>query len=556
MLTDKLIKIIENVAGTELSVTLSRPQKQFGHFATNVAMKLAKKQGVNPRKVADKIAESIATNDMIEKAEVAGPGFINITLTDQAWLSELKDILNKDITTNSSKYKDKIIVTEYSDPNPFKELHIGHLYTTVVGDAVSNLIAAGGGQVHKVNFGGDVGMHVAKAMWAIIKHLDGEHPNNLDQVKENERPAWLSARYVEGASAFEDDDQSQAEIKAINKKIYKLHTDKDHDSDFARIYWTCRQWSYDYFDNFYESLNTKFEKYYPESENAVLGAETVKQHVGDVYTESDGAIVFMGEDHDLHTRVFINNEGLPTYEAKDVGLALAKKRDYDFDQTVIITGNDIAEYMKVVIKSLEQFEPEIAHGTVHITHGQVKMTGGVKMSSRLGNVLSATEVIEAVRTLAEEQQPDSKVDSSIAAIKYGFLKQSIGPDVIFDAKESVSLEGKSGPYLQYANARASSILAKADSKGADFSTLEEDEADFLRKIAEYKDVLRESIEELAPHKVALYLYDLAQTFNRFYEKNRVLDDPRSEIRVSLVKAYQKVLRSGLKILNIETPKKM
>jgi len=556
MLTDKLKEIIETAAGNDSLVTLTRPQKQFGHFATNIAMKIAKKQGVNPRKVADKIAASIIDNDMIVKAEVAGPGFINITISDSVWLDELKRLLEDGITAKNPTYDGKVIVTEYSDPNPFKELHIGHLYTTVIGDAISNLIKVGGGEVHKVNFGGDVGMHVAKAMWAIIKHLGGELPDKLTEVDEADRPAWLSARYVEGSSAFENSETFQVEIRDLNKRIYKVVTDKDHESDFAKIYWTCRQWSYDYFDSFYANLGTKFERYYPESENAALGAETVKSHVGDVYSESDGAIVFVGEKHGLHTRVFINNQGLPTYEAKDIGLALAKKRDYKFDKTVIITGNDIAEYMKVVVKSLEQFEPELAKGTIHITHGQVKMSGGVKMSSRLGNVLSATDVIGAVRKLAQEQQPDSKVDSSIAAIKYGFLKQGIGPDVIFDAKESVSLEGKSGPYLQYANARANSVLTKTTLTDEISNDLETDESELLRKIAEYEDILRDAINELAPHKVALYLYDLAQTFNRFYEKNRVIDDGRSSLRAQLVKAYQKILQHGLKILNIATPEKM
>src|SRR5262249_21676567 len=156
---------------------------------------------------------------------------------------------------------------------------------------------------------------------------------------------------IEGTRAYEENESAKAEVVALNKRIYQLHTDNDHDSSLAQIYWTCRQWSYDYFDKFYERIGTRFEKYYPESEVSPIGLKTVREQIGQVYEESDGAVIFNGEKYDLHTRVFINSEGLPTYEAKEVGVLMKKWQDYHFDQSVIITGNDIIEYMKVVLKS-------------------------------------------------------------------------------------------------------------------------------------------------------------------------------------------------------------
>lgn len=529
-------------------VVIDVPEAQFGDYTTNVAMRIAKIKAENPRDVAHIIAKELSTKDEIASVSVAGPGFINITIKDEVIIQTMVS------TDHAVPYDKQTVVLEYSDPNPFKELHVGHLYTSIVGDAIANLVQVGGGNVHRVNFGGDVGMHVAKAMWGILHALNGVHPEKLTTIDSNDHARWLSEQYVAGSHAFETDENAKSEITELNKKIYTVTSSGDKETPLAQIYWTCRTWSYEYFDQFYASIGSGFEKYYPESENAQLGVDTVKSHLGDVYEKSDGAIVFKGEKYNLHTRVFINKEGLPTYEAKDVGVALAKWRDYTFDKSIIITANDITEYMKVVVKSIEQFEPEIAKRTQHITHGNVKMKGGVKMSSRLGNVLRAVDVIDSVREAASKNYKDSKHDATLAAIKFAFLKQRVGPDVIFDIDESVSLEGKSGPYLQYAHARANSILSKVTNiQQRVTDELQPQERLLAREIAHYQMVLEDAITTLEPHTIATYLYELTQTFNRFYEDNRVLDDERTAIRASLVRAYKTVLNHGLSILNIEAP---
>jgi len=402
-----------------------------------------------------------------------------------------------------------------------------------------------------------VGLHVGKSMWAIVRHLGGENPDKLADIPEAERSAWLGQRYVEGNNAYEDNESAKAEIVTVNKRVYQVLAEDDHDSPFAQIYWTCRQWSYDYFDAFYNRIGTHFEKYYPESSVAPLGLATVKeQYEKGVYKDSDGAVVFEGEPYGLHTRVFINSHGLPTYEAKDVGLIMAKWRDYHFDRSVIITGNDIVEYMKVVLKSIEQFQPELAEHTTHITHGNVKLAGGVKMSSRKGNFLRAVDVLD-IATEANKQATGRDDERAIlGAIKYSFLKQRIGADIIYVPEESVSLEGNSGPYLQYAHARARSILAKAEQGTAAITGLEPGERSLARKISEYPDVVEKSVNELMPHHICTYLYELAQSFNRFYEHNRVIGDERQAIRLQLVSLYADVLRDGLGLLGITAPERM
>lgn len=535
----------------DVSIVLTRPEEQFGDYATNVALQLSKQLGKNPREVADalsvKIRESLA--DTVSDVSVARPGFINVKLSDKALLEAMK-------TQPVKSLEGRTVVAEYSDPNPFKVLHAGHLYTSVVGDAIANLLEHAGAKVHRVNFGGDVGLHVGKTMWAILRELGGEHPEKLDQIPEAERSEWMAKNYVAGTQTYEDDEQVKAEIIALNKRVYQLHDDNDHDSAFAKIYWTCRQWSYDYFDAFYQRIGTKFEKYYPESQTAPLGLKTVQEHIGDVYEKSDGAVVFDGEKYGLHTRVFINSEGLPTYEAKDVGLSMMKWQDYHFDESVIITGNDIVEYMKVVLKSIEQFEPKLAASTVHLTHGNVKLAGGVKMSSRKGNFLRAYDVLDAAAEANKAITGQDNEQTVLGAVKYSFLKTRMGGDIIYDPVESVSLEGNSGPYLQYAHARARSILRKVEGEPAEAETLEEGERSLVRKISEYAEVVDKAVADLMPHHIATYLYELAQVFNRFYEHNRVIDDPRQAVRLGLVQRYADTLQNGLELLGIPAPQQM
>lgn len=521
----------------------------LAQFQCNGALAVAKKAGKNPREIAQQLIESI-DDARIAKLEIAGPGFINIHVSDSA----LAENAQAAIAAQPKNHTGEVVVLEYSDPNPFKVLHAGHLYTSIVGSTLGRLLERGGAEVHHVNFGGDVGMHVSKTMWAIMQELGGEHPEKLDQIPVEERSQWMAACYVKGNNAFDDQESVHEEIKAMNKRVYALHSDNDHESPFAKIYWTTRQWSYDYFDAFYDRINTPFEKYYPESTVALSGIEKVKEQLAaGVYEESEGAVVFDGEKYGLHTRVFINSEGLPTYEAKDVGLSFLKKEEYDFDRSIIITGREQTTYMQVVLKSIEQFAPELAHATEHYTHGLVKLAGGEKMSSRKGNILRAVDIIDAAAESAEKATGSSDDSTVLGAIRYAFLKNSLGPDVLYDPEESVSIEGNSGPYLQYAHARARRILEKATAQPLAVTDFDERERSLALKLTEYPSVVEHAIETLAPHVVCSYLYELSQTFNSFYEHSRVVGDDREGIRLTLVSHYADILRDGLELLNIAAP---
>jgi len=536
----------------DIEPEVTRPNEQFGDYATNAALQLAGKLNKKPREIAEALAARLKEElkGQVSNITVAGPGFINLQLTDAGLLN----LIGK---KPHQWLKGKTVVAEYSDPNPFKVLHAGHLYTSVVGDAIANLLEAAGAKVHRVNYGGDVGLHVGKTMWAMLKDLRGEHPDKLSDVKTGQRAEWMAQAYIRGTQAYEDEPSAKVAIIELNKRVYRLHAENDRTSAFAQIYWTTRQWSYDYFNQFYERIGSRFEKFYPESAVAELGMKTVQEQLGKgVFEKSDGAVVFKGERHRLHTRVFINKEGIPTYEAKDIGLVMTKWQDYHFDRSIIVTGNEQAEYMAVVLKALEQFAPKLANATTHLTHGIVKLKGGVKMSSRRGNILRATDVLDAAADASRKITGKANDEVVLGAVKYAFLKQRIGGDIIYDPDESVSIMGNSGPYLQYAHARARSVLRKSPGSKIKAEGLEKDERSLARKISEFGEVEELAVKELMPHHICTYLYELAQSFNRFYEHSRVIGDPRENVRIGLVGAYADVLKRGLTLLNIPVPEKM
>ena len=549
-----IARAVQTRFGVTQAVQLSRPDAQFGDYATNVAMQLAKPLGRNPREIAEELADELRATNEFSEVSIAGPGFINVRLSDHALLALIG-------RAPQPIYGGQNIVFEYSCPNAFKELHTGHLYQTVFGDIASRLMLAGGAILQRTSFGGDVGLHVAKCLWGMVATLGGEDPAGLASVENDPfaRSRWISASYVRGAQAYEADADTKAAIDELNKTIYGFHEHNDHESPLAQIYWTTRQWSYDYFDAFYQLINVETLRYYPESQTAPVGMAVVREQLAKgLLKESDGAIVFEGdESKHLHTRVFVTSKGLPTYETKDIGVIWMEKQDYKFDHRYLLTGNDQKEYMRVVFAAAETFRPELAGTMTHLTNGTVKFADGKKMSSRLGNVTRALDVLDIVREKVRELVADDTMVETVTlgAIKYAFARYKLGGDIAFDIEETVSLQGNSGPYLQYAHARARRILEKTGLATAPTTVRDEDRA-LVRKLGEYSEVVDQAIRTLEPHHICNYLFELAQEFNRYYELNQVAGSEHEAHRAGMVTLYADTLAAGLAMLGIDAPDKM
>lgn len=531
---------------TQIEPQLSRPEEKFGDYATNAALQLAKQAAKAPQEIARMLSEELKQLPGVSEVSIAGPGFINIRLDDKTLFeAALK------ATELPKTLKDQEILNEYGDPNPFKEMHIGHLYTYIVGDAISGLLETGGATVRRLSYHGDVGPHVAKWLWGVHQEL-GWDAEAASHALQNQPDKGIGHYYSVGAKAYDEDPKAKSEIDDINAHVYA----KD-DADINRMYELGKTLSFDTFDKILDLLSIPTDKRYLESQSAQKGTEVVQQNIGKVFIESQGAVIYEGEKAGLHTRVFINSRGLPTYEAKDLGLAELKAQDYpQASRSIIMTASEQSEYFKVMLAALAEIDKPTAQKTTHISHGFLSLKSG-KMSSREGNVYAAMDLLLEVKAAVHKQYPDSPVRKEVtfAAVKYAFLKHRTGMDIVFDVEESISLEGNSGPYIQYAHARASSILDKAlhQSQPVPETVLDASERSLARKISEYPEVIQKASEELMPHHICTYLYELAQAFNRFYEASRIIGDEREVPRLALTKAYQQVLRHGLGILNIAAP---
>jgi arginyl-tRNA synthetase len=544
---DKAIAlVIRELFNVEKDVVFTRPEPQFGDYATNIALQLAKPLGKNPRDVAEEIAVKLREEGDYDEVSVAGPGFINIRLSD----SEL--VRQTQAHEVSHGRTGQTVVIETNNPNPFKAMHIGHAFNAILADTVANLLEEDGALVHRVSYHGDVGSHVGKSMWSLLRYINGDI-EKLHAIALKDRNSFMSRMYTEGASAYKEDEKAKQEINELAQQSFTLD-----DPLYKEVYETCKNWSFDEIKQIVARLgNKEIEKRYLESEADALGVETVKQHVGDVFNESDGALIFPGSNYGSFDNAFVSSRGRGLYGARDLGLMQLKNNDYHANKSYIVTAEEQRDYFRGVIKAAELCLPELNDVTVNISTGTVKLTTG-KMSSRTGDVVEINWLFEKIGEAIAERGGEATDDIIAGALRYQFLKIKIGSDVVFDINEAVSLHGNSGSYLQYAYARANSILNKSTEKNESLQSaaFNDSERALLRKMNEYGDVMKTAQSELLPHQICTYLYELAQEFNRFYEKNKVIGDAEEPKRIALVSLYAKTLRDGLATLGIVAPEKM
>lgn len=547
-------RIAEAIASLGIAIDSREVPLEFpadsahGDYASGIALSKAKDAGVSPRALAEKIVAGLGSIDGVASIDIAGPGFINFTRTPQAVADTLVRAQDAGWARGES-LSGRTIMVEYTQPNPFKPFHIGHLMSNAIGESVARLIEYAGASVVRANYQGDVGPHVAKCLWGV--RALGADVRDADD---------LGRAYAHGAAAYEDDPAAKAAIDAMNKQIY-AHTDPE----LEELYRAGRTASLEHFEVLYKVLGTQFDHYFFESETALKGEEIVRAHP-EIFVESEGARVFRGEEHGLHTRVFITSHGTPTYETKEIGLETLKQELYPtVDTFVITTAVEQKEYFAVVKAALALLDAKLAQKLIHISHGMMRFASG-KMSSRKGNVITGesllTSLIEVARERAKETRSDNlealAKDVAVAGIKFQILRGAAGKDIVYDEERALSLEGDSGPYLQYAYARTQAVLGKAAAAGivpkVDSAAVPTPVA---RLLVRFPAIAERAAREYAPHHVAQFLIELAGAFNSWYAQEQILDGtPAAAHKLALVSGIGTTLRDGLWLLGIRAPEKM
>lgn len=526
-----------------------------GDYATNVAMVASKIVGQNPRELATQIVSKLEGQiEYVEKIEIAGPGFINFHLSRDFFAEEVSRI-NGDSENwgKNDTYADKEVLLEYTSPNLFKPLHVGNLVGNIIGESIARLYEMSGAAVRRINYPSDIGLTVAKGVWGLTK--TGGNPEDI---------AALGEAYRAGNDAYENDESAKKDIEAVNRALYA-----GTDEMLAMLRAKGIETSKGKLDELCALLGTTFDTVIYESEAGPKGTDIVREHTGDIFEESEGAIVYKGEKVGLHTRVFLNSQGLPTYEAKDLGNFAIKTATYpNWDTSVIVTGNEQAEYFKVEYAAIRDvFNVPEEKTLLHVPTGFLTLTTG-KMSSRKGNVLTGESILEELQEESLKKAESSRTEDvvtlgkevAVAALKYQILKHSIGSNIVFDKEKALSFEGDSGPYLQYTNARIGSVIEKASAAGigGDAHAFPEVPYELERLVYRFPEVTESALDEREPHQVVTYLTQLAGAFNSFYAAEKIADasDAHAPYKVALAHAVSVTLKNGLWALGIKAPTSM
>ena len=534
---------------------------KFGDYQCNDALKFAKKAKANPREVGAKVAEALKGNDVFEKVEIAGPGFLNLTVSS-AWLnSQLADLGSRPRCGIPQKGTGKKIVIDYSSPNAAKQMHIGHIRSTVIGCAIDRIFRSLGYDVIADNHLGDWG-----TQFGIL--IKGYRELLTDDERENLTVANLEKCYVLSAAKAKEEDGVWKD--ACKQELVKL---QQGDKDNLALWKRFIDISIGEFDRMYAKLGVKFDTYRGESyyNDTMPGVVAKLQEMG-LAVESEGALVVNLESEKLGVAIVRKSDGGYNYTTSD--LACVKTRGEEYDPERIIYVTDARQQLH--FKQWFSIAAKMGYTTklVHVPFGLMSYQGKA-ISTREGNLIKLDELLaEAKRRaydIVKERGGDEKLAEQIGygAVKYSDLSHDPITDIDFSWDKALALEGNSGPYLQYAYARVCSLLEKAGSgtdgasgapepmpKDVGFAVSTSSEKRLALQLLEFPGAVVRAAEAYKPSVLADYLFQTAQLYSSFYQSSPILKSEPSvrAARLKLCELFGKVLSTGLGLLGIDTPR--
>ncbi|MEN9881382.1 MAG: hypothetical protein RLZZ308_565 [Candidatus Parcubacteria bacterium] len=582
MNTHAIISQALKSVASQVVFTLEIPaSRSHGDYATNIAFPLAKVRGVSPIVCAEELVSSLTEElkTVVARVEVASPGFINFFLHD-AVVREM----NTGRVVTTSLVNNHVLV-EHSSPNLFKPFHIGHLMNNIVGEFVARAIAKGGARVEVLCFPSDISFGIAKAVYVWKKDREEGKAVSIEVLEQDASIEsfkkvvdYFGQCYVRGVALAKENPELEKEIREIAKNLYsEIESGGVNTLTDDYLLWSrARNINQEYFRQVIEGIGSKMGTTIYESEVSGTGKDIVEKNLPHVFTESEGAIVYIPDEErkDINTSVFINSEGHPTYEAKDIGLIYKKFTEHGaVDRSYFITDNEQTHHFKVVLDAalkLGDAWGSWVEKSTHVPHGRM-LFKGQKMSSRLGGVPLALDVIGVVEEEVRERSSDKIAhlnedekntlvrDIALSALRISVLRSKPGININFDPDVSLSFEGDSGPYLMYTHARASSLLDKGASQGIApmFGDIPSTSLEHL--LLHYEDVLEDVIETLSPQKLVAYLFSITQEFNGYYASQQILvegDTTGNAHRLAIVARARAILKDGLHVLGCNAPERM
>jgi len=603
------IKAVQTAFGIELSendVLINETRKEFDGDYTFVIFPLVKTLGKSPEDIGKTIGEWLVTNDENIVAHNTIKGFLNLTLSFQFWTETIKSI-SKVSNYGISASNGKKVMVEFASPNTNKPLHLGHIRNILLGWSCSKILQANGYEVIKTQVINDRGIAICKSMLAWEKFGNDTTPSST-QVKGDHFVGEYYVRFEQELMKEYNEFQSSAEGIAIYNELKKEGQDQptffkeyknkyfnDHsalgaeakqmlinweakDPETVALWQKMNQWVYDGFDVTYEKLGVTFDSLYYESDTYLLGKKAVDDGIkkGVFYQEPDSSVWVNLEDVGMDRKIVMRSDGTSVYITQDIGTAQQRYADYGIDKMVYTVADEQDYHFKVLFEILKRLDEPFADGLYHLSYGMIDLPTG-KMKSREGTVVDADDLIAEVIaeatemsaergeivTLPEPEQINTLRKIGLGALKYFIIKVQPKKRMIFDPKESVDMQGQTGPYIQNAYVRIQSIIRKAgnetSSDANSYADINEQEKTLIKHIMNFPIIVKEAGEQYDPSSIANYSYALAKDFHRFYHDVRILNAETSEaksFRIQLSILVGDVLLKAFDMIGIEMPERM
>jgi arginyl-tRNA synthetase len=565
-------------------ITINETPKEFIGDITLVVFPLLKLTKKNPEESAKTIGEFLVENNTNITGFNIIKGFLNLEINPNYWIDY---ITNRQQSTDDIQQKEKILI-EYSSPNTNKPLHLGHVRNNVLGYALAGIYKANGHEVIKANLINDRGIHICKSMLAWQKFGNGETPESAglkgDKLVgkyyvEFDKHYKVEIEELVAQGKTKEEAEKQAPLlKAAQEMLLKW---ENGDAETIELWKTMNSWVYAGFEVTYKNLGVDFDKFYYESNTYLLGKDIVEEGLQKnvFFKKEDGSVWIDLTDEGLDQKIVLRADGTSVYITQDIGTADLKYNDFKMDQSIYVVGNEQDYHFKVLKLILQKLGKPYANGIQHYSYGMVDLPSG-KMKSREGTVVDADDLIDDMIASAKEQtEALGKIDDfteeeksalfrtiGLGALKFFLLRVDPKKRILFDPKESIDLQGYTGPFVQYTYARTRSILRRVENISTHDSRLtthdyqlHPSEKELIKVLYKYTIVLADSCKEMNPAKLIDYVYEVAKTYNKFYNECPILaaeKEAEKNFRLLLTEQTGNIIKQSFAIVGIDVPERM
>jgi len=587
----KNIKDIFNIDINNIELDIP-PQEKMGDYSFS-CFDLAKKLKKNPAEVSKELSKKYNNTELIKNSNDIGP-YLNLFINPQEFNKFSLIEINKNKYKSFSEKKKEKIMVEFSSPNTNKPQHLGHLRNNILGQAISNILESCNNKVIKANLINDRGIHIVKSIIAWKKWGNGETPEStntkgdhfvgkyyvkFEQELKKEKEIYYNNINIEELDNIErrkEEDRFFEQSPLMQEAHTMLQAWEKEDKEVRKLWKTMNDWVYKGFDKTYTDLEVSFDKIYYESNTYKLGKDLIEQGLKDdvFYKKEDGSIWIDLTEDGLDEKLVLRKDGTSVYMTQDLGTAKARQDKYNLDKSIYIVASEQDYHFKVLFLILNKLGFNWSNNLHHLSYGMVNLPDG-KMKSREGKVVDGDDIIKEMKEKSKEimSKAEMKIETTeedkektynivgLGALKFFLLSTNPKKDITFNPKESISFDGCTGPFIQYTHARIFNILNKEKKikkiKKLDFNIdFNKEENNLIKLLLDFNTIVNNTAKEYNPSILTKYLFDLAKTYNNFYQNHSVLkaeNDNIKHVRLNLCKETKRVLNKGLELLGIQSP---